>query len=56
MTLQGCGDSIQYLKNQMRELADSAESTVLVGIAVGYIVLHCTVAWLCGCILHVTDV
>ena len=30
-TLQSCGDSIQYLKDQMRELADSAESTVQVG-------------------------
>ena len=29
-TLQDCGDNIQYLKNQMRELAESADSTVLV--------------------------
>ena len=29
-TLQQCGDNIQYLKNQMRELADSAESTMQV--------------------------
>ncbi len=33
-TLQSCGDSIQYLKDQMRELADSAESTVQVGFCV----------------------
>ena len=29
-TLQHCGDSIQLLKNQMRELADNADSTVAV--------------------------
>lgn len=29
-TLQHCGDNIQLLKNQMRELADTAETTMQV--------------------------
>jgi hypothetical protein len=31
-TLQHCGDNIQLLKNQMRELADTAETTMQVWV------------------------